>query len=92
MEEYLKKFNSYRSASFTWLVIRKICLTQEVLQKKGRTLVPRCFLCNLTGETNSHLFLHCKFTIQHWELLLDITSQSWAMPEQTADLFSFFFF
>lgn len=49
---------------FTWLVIKRACLTQEVPQKKGKQLGPRCFLCNLTGETNNHLCLHCKFTAQ----------------------------
>uniref|UniRef100_A0A0V0IIL0 Putative ovule protein n=1 Tax=Solanum chacoense TaxID=4108 RepID=A0A0V0IIL0_SOLCH len=73
---------------FTWLVIRRACLTQEVLQKKGRQLVPRCFLCNITGETNKHLFLHCKFTTQLWNLFLNITSTSWTMPEHTSDLLS----
>ncbi|WMV21279.1 hypothetical protein MTR67_014664 [Solanum verrucosum] len=34
---------------FTWLVIKRACLI-EVLQKKGRQLVPRCFLCNFTGK------------------------------------------
>ncbi|WMV11987.1 hypothetical protein MTR67_005372 [Solanum verrucosum] len=29
---------------FTWLVIKRACLTQEVLQKKGRQLVPRTYI------------------------------------------------
>ncbi|WMV33375.1 hypothetical protein MTR67_026760 [Solanum verrucosum] len=37
-------------------------------KKKGRILVPRCFLCNEIGKTNNHLFLHCKFTAQLWHL------------------------
>jgi len=73
---------------FTWLVIKRACLTEEVLQKKGKQLVPRCFLCNLTGETNNHLFLHCKFTAQIWNLFLNITSMNWTMPEHTSDLLS----
>ena len=28
---------------FTWLVIKRACLREHVLQKKGRQLVPRCF-------------------------------------------------
>ncbi|WMV08386.1 hypothetical protein MTR67_001771, partial [Solanum verrucosum] len=73
---------------FTWLVIKRACLTQEVLQKKGMQLVPRCFLCNLTGQTNKHLFLHYKFTTQIWELFLYITGFSWTMLEHTSDLSS----
>ncbi|WMV58807.1 hypothetical protein MTR67_052192 [Solanum verrucosum] len=73
---------------FTWLVIKRACLTQEVLQKKKRQLVPRCFLCMVTEETNKHLFLHCKYTAQLWNLFLNITGYSWAMPEHTSDLLS----
>ncbi|WMV40321.1 hypothetical protein MTR67_033706 [Solanum verrucosum] len=29
---------------FTWLVIKRACLTQEVLQKKGRQLIPRTYI------------------------------------------------
>jgi len=73
---------------FTGLVIKRACLTQEVLQKKGRQLVPRCFPSNMTGETKKHLFLHCKFTAQLWNLFINITSMSWTMPEHTSDLLS----
>lgn len=48
---------------FTWLVVRKECLTYEVLQMKGRVVVIRCFLCNEIGEINNHLFLHCNCSI-----------------------------
>ncbi|WMV11609.1 hypothetical protein MTR67_004994, partial [Solanum verrucosum] len=73
---------------FTWLVVKRACLTQEVLKKKGAIIVSRCFLCNETNETNSHLFLHCTFTAQLWSLFLNITKTSWTMPEHTADLLS----
>ncbi|WMV44197.1 hypothetical protein MTR67_037582, partial [Solanum verrucosum] len=73
---------------FTWLVIKRACLTQEVLQKKGMQLVPRCFLCNLTGETNSHLFLHCTFTAQIWSMFLNFSEVKWTMPEHTVVLLS----
>lgn len=71
---------------FTWLVIKRACLTQEVLQKTGRQLVPRCFLCNLTGETNRHLLVQYIFTAQIWNLFLNISSVNWIMPKHTSDL------
>ena len=71
---------------FTWLVVRKACLTHEVLQKKGRVVVTRCFLCNETRETNNHLFLHCKFTAQLWNMFFSLTKTVWTMPEHTANL------
>ena len=74
---------------FTWLVVRKACLTHEVLQKKGRVVVTRCFLCNETRETNNHLFLHCKFTVQLWNMFFSLTKTVWTMPKHTADLMSY---
>ena len=73
---------------FTRLVVDKVCLTQEVLQKKSRQLVPWCFLCNLTRETNNRLFLHCKFAAQIWNPFLNITSMNWTTPEHTSDMLS----
>lgn len=49
---------------FIQLVAKRACLTHEVLKRKGTIIVSRCFLCKETDETNSHLFLHCKFTTQ----------------------------
>lgn len=73
---------------FTWLVAKKAYLTQEVLQKKGRTLVPRCFLCNEIGENNKQ-FLYCKFATQLWQLFFNFTKIEWTMPEHNADLLSY---
>ena len=65
---------------FTWLVVKKACHTREVLQKKGRVVVTRCFLCNETREANNHQFLHCKFTTQVLNLFFSLTKTTWTMP------------
>lgn len=31
---------------FVWLVCRKACLTHEVLQRRGRQICSRCFMCD----------------------------------------------
>ena len=74
---------------FTWLVVRKACLTHEVLQKKGRVVVTRCFLCNETRETSNQLFLQRKFTTQLWNMFFSLTKTVWTMPKHTADLMSY---
>ncbi|WMV19989.1 hypothetical protein MTR67_013374 [Solanum verrucosum] len=61
---------------FVWLVAKRACLTQEVLQRKGVQLVPRCFQCKETNETNNHLFLHRRITGQLWSLFLRLTRNS----------------
>jgi len=73
---------------FTWLVIRRACLTQEKLKKRGFQIVSRCFFCHEKEETNSHLFLHCRVTVQVWHMVLSISQEPWVMPEHTADLLS----
>ena len=66
---------------YTWLVIRKACLTLEVLRKKRKIILPWCSLCGKTGETNSHLFLHCTFTAQICSMFLNYSEVKWTMPE-----------
>jgi len=88
MEECLEEHSPYKSEMLHMLVVKKACLTHEVLQKKGRVVVTRCFLCNETRETNNHLFLHCKFTAQLWNMFFSLTKTVWTMPEHTADLMS----
>ncbi|XP_055800457.1 uncharacterized protein LOC129869915 [Solanum dulcamara] len=73
---------------FAWFVIRKACLTHEILQKKGLPIVSRCMLCSEARETNNHLFLHCKVTSQLWTMFLSLTETKWSMPEHTTDLLS----
>ncbi|WMV25673.1 hypothetical protein MTR67_019058 [Solanum verrucosum] len=72
----------------TWLVIRKACLTHEVLRKKRKIILPWCSLCGKTRETNSHLFLHCTFTAEIWSMFLNYLEVKWTMPEHTTDLLS----
>lgn len=55
-----------KAKCFTWLVVRKVCLTHERLQRTKFHIACRCFLCCEKGETSSHIFLHCKFTSQLW--------------------------
>lgn len=71
---------------FSWLVVRRACLTHEVLQKKGIYIKSRCSLCFEAAETNNHLFLHCKVTNQIWAFFINIAKERWTMPEHTADL------
>ncbi|WMV26638.1 hypothetical protein MTR67_020023 [Solanum verrucosum] len=63
-------------------------MTHDKLQKRGRIIASRCYLCKETLETNNHLFLHCKVTTQVWALFTNLASLNWIMPEHIADLLS----
>lgn len=70
---------------FTWLVARKEVLTRR-LRRRGFHLCSRCLFCELNSKTNSHLFLHCSFTYQLWQLFLNLVGIKWYMPANTLDL------
>lgn len=71
---------------FTWLVTRRSCLTHEVLQKRGLPIVSTSCLYSETVETNSHLFLYCRFTTQIWAIFFSLTKVNWTMLEYISDL------
>ena len=71
---------SYKS-EVLHLVSDKKSMSNTRSSKDERQLVPGCFLCNLTAETNNHLFLH-------WNVFLNITIMNWTMQEHTSDLLS----
>lgn len=73
---------------FTWLVVRRACLTHEKLQGRDFQIASWCSLCNEAEETNNHLFLHCNITAQRWALFLSTSHTLWTMPEHTSDLLS----
>lgn len=78
-----------------YLVIRKACLTYEILRRKGKIILPWYSLCGMTGEINSHLFLRHTFTAQVCSKFLNSSEMKCTMPEHTANLtkvWSIFFF
>ena len=40
---------------FMWLVTRRACLTHDKLQKRGKIIVSRCYLCKEALENNNRL-------------------------------------
>lgn len=76
----------YKVACFTWLLAKEAVLTQDNLIKRGFYLCSRCYLCGEKAETISHLFLHCKFTVQIWRIFISLRGISWAMPGRINDV------
>jgi len=71
---------------FVWLLIKKACLTHEVLQKRGMQICSRCFMCEQEAEVNNHLFIHCQIATSLWNRFLCILGVSWVMPKTTLEL------
>ncbi|WMV43211.1 hypothetical protein MTR67_036596 [Solanum verrucosum] len=81
----------YKVSCFTWLVAKQVVLTQENLMKRGIHLSPRCFFCEEKAETVTHLFIHCRITLQLWEMFLSKKDLNWVMPrkiDQTLKIWS----
>ncbi|CAN4116125.1 unnamed protein product [Withania somnifera] len=71
---------------FTWLVARGAVLTWKNLRKRGIRLCSRCYLSGKETETNNHMFLHCKFTNQLWDMFINLKRVRWTKPGNTVDL------
>ncbi|XP_006352585.1 uncharacterized protein [Solanum tuberosum] len=76
----------HKVSGFTWLAIRKACLTHEVIQRRGIQICSRCFMCGEEAEVNSHLFLHCRTAANLWNMFLCILGVNWVMPKTTLEL------
>ncbi|WMV56231.1 hypothetical protein MTR67_049616 [Solanum verrucosum] len=70
----------YKVNCFTWLLAKETVLTHENLNKRGVHLCSRCFLCEEQGETINHLFLHCKWTTQLWQMFTNMREITWVKP------------
>lgn len=76
----------FKVICFSWLLVRKACLTLEILQRRGIQTSSTCFLCQQEEETNEHLFLHCVITRQLWQLFIALAGIVWVMPKDTIGL------
>lgn len=98
---YKRDINDHRAPSFhetpfgrAWPLLKLDVSHGWWLGKLGSSTEERtaissgCFLCKKSIETISHLFLHCKFTVQLWAIFLNLTETKWTTPEHTADLFT----
>jgi hypothetical protein len=64
---------------FLWLTANDKILTWSNLQRRGWEGPSRFYLCNYDCETTNHIFVHCSFTKQGWNIIksLKFTSQNW---------------
>lgn len=53
--------------------------------KEGMQLCSICSLCGRTAETNTHLLMHCRVTVQLWDIFLAMIGLNWTMPMNTLD-------
>ncbi|RVX18352.1 hypothetical protein CK203_006746 [Vitis vinifera] len=64
---------------FAWEATWGKALTLDIVQKRGRALANRCFMCLEKEETIDHLLLHCSKTRVVWDLLFTLFGVSWVL-------------
>jgi hypothetical protein len=70
-----------RCKFFMWLVVHQRCLTADNLQRRGWPNTATCQLCLAAPETCTHLFLHCPFSIQLWQVVKDWARADFPSPD-----------
>jgi hypothetical protein len=77
---------------FIWLCVKEKVLTWEVLRKRGWQGPGICPLCNRASEDIHHLLIHCDFTKDVWNRLLQHFSLTFSWIGATiSDCFSSWF-
>ena len=72
-------------SSFAWEATWGKALTLDMVQKRGRALANRCFMCLEKEETIDHLLLHCSKTRVLWDLLFTLFGVSWVLSSSVRE-------
>ena len=76
----------YKVYYFTWLLAKEEVLTHVNLNKRKHNLCSRCYLCKEQVETVNHLFLHCKWTDQLWQMFIHKRKIKWTKPGRITEV------
>ena len=62
-------------------------LTLDQIQKRGLSLVNRCYLCQMHEESIDHIILHCLKTRALWEMFFTLFRVSCMLPSSVKSTF-----
>ena len=52
----------------------------NIVQKRGRVMANKCYLCGEEEESCDHIPLHCTKTREVWNLVFTLFGVAWVLP------------
>uniref|UniRef100_A0A2N9GC88 GATA-type domain-containing protein n=1 Tax=Fagus sylvatica TaxID=28930 RepID=A0A2N9GC88_FAGSY len=77
-----------RVAFFVWAAALGRILTTDNLRRRHVIVLDWCCMCKESGESISHLLLHCPAAREVWLFIFNIFGIQWVMPSGVLDLLS----
>uniref|UniRef100_A0A2N9FIH8 Reverse transcriptase zinc-binding domain-containing protein n=1 Tax=Fagus sylvatica TaxID=28930 RepID=A0A2N9FIH8_FAGSY len=77
-----------RLAFFFWVVALGCILTTDNLRRRHVIVLDWCCMSKESGESISHLLLHCSAAMEIWSFMFSIFGIQWVMPGGMLDLLS----
>lgn len=71
---------------FFWLLFLNKILTIDNLCKRGFFIPNRCYLCLKEAKFVDHIFLHCDYTMEVWNQVLQRWDLCWVFPGMVREL------
>lgn len=78
--------NPFKLLFFVWTACSERLPTLAYLQKRGTTLPNMCSLCLQDGKSINH-FIHCLFSREVWEDVMNGFGVAWVFPIYLHELF-----
>uniref|UniRef100_A0A2N9J333 Reverse transcriptase zinc-binding domain-containing protein n=1 Tax=Fagus sylvatica TaxID=28930 RepID=A0A2N9J333_FAGSY len=77
-----------RVAFFVWAAALGRILTTDNLRRRHVIVLDWCCMCKESGESISHLLMHCSAAREVWLFIFNIFGIQWVMPSGVLDLLS----
>ena len=77
-----------RVSFFVWTIAWRRILTCDNLMRRGFMMVGWCCMCKVSGESVTHLLLHCPVVREVWTFFLRSFGVSWVFPDSVCEVLS----
>lgn len=71
---------------FIWMAVKGHLPTIDLLQHRDMLIPNACYLCLYNAGSIDHIFIHCPYVVEIWEMFLKEIGLSWVFPSSIASL------